>query len=184
MDALVIGIPGTTPFLPRERPNPLLAAYLGLGLALRMWRDAFPVADGGTAILVSPFSRHFAHPTQQPYRTFFHATRTGRDPQLLADAERAVAADARALAEYRSGRTVHPLLPFRDWNACQPALGRLGAVVVAGTGDAAAVRQLGFVPAHGVGAALLMARGRAGDEPRIGFLLSPPYFPLRVGRGR
>ncbi len=184
VDALVIGIPGTTPFLPRERPNPLLAAYLGLGLALRMWRDAFPVADGGTAILVSPFSRHFAHPTQQPYRAFFHATRTGRDPQLLADAERAVAADARALAEYRSGRTVHPLLPFRDWNACQPALGRLGAVVVAGTGDAAAVRQLGFVPAHGVGAALLMARGRAGDEPRIGFLLSPPYFPLRVGRGR
>jgi hypothetical protein len=34
-----------------------------------------------------------------------------------------------------------------------------------------------------VGAALLMARGRAGGEPRIGFLLSPPYFPLRVGRG-
>ena len=87
-----------------------------------------------------------------------------------------------AIAAYRDGGTVHPLLPFRDWNACQPALGRLGAVVVAGTGDAAVVRQLGFVPAHGVGAALLMARGRAGGEPRIGFLLSPPYFPLRVGR--
>lgn len=182
LDAIVIGIPGTTPFLPRERPNPLLAAYLGLGLALRMWRDGFPVADGGTAILVSRFRRHFAHPTQQPYRAFFHATRAGRDPELLADAERGAAADPRAIAAYRSSRTVHPLLPFRDWNACQPALGRLGAVVVAGTGDAAVVRQLGFVPAHGVGAALLMARGRAGGEPRIGFLLSPPYFPLRVGR--
>ncbi len=183
VDAIVIGIPDTTPFLPRERPNPLLAAYLGLGLALRMWRDAFPVADGGTAILVNRFSRHFAHPTQQPYRAFFHATRTGRDPEQLAHAERAVAADPRAIAEYRSGRTVHPLLPFRDWNACQPALGRLGAVIVAGTGDATAVRQLGFVPAHGVGAALAMAHGRAGGEPRIGFLLSPPYFPLRVGGG-
>jgi len=182
LDAIVIGIPGTTPFLPRERPNPLLAAYLGLGLALRMWRDAFPVADGGTAILVSRFSRHFAHPTQQPYRSFFHATRAGRDPHLLAEAERGAAADPRALDAYRGGRSVHPLLPFRDWNACQPALGRLGAVVVAGTGDAAAVRQLGFVPAHGVGAALSMARGRAGGEPRIGFLLTPPYFPLRVGR--
>jgi len=183
LDAIVIGIPGTTPFLPREQPNPLLAAYLGLGLALRMWRDAFPVADGGTAILVNRFSRRFAHPTQQPYRAFFHATRTGRDPQLLADAERDAAADPRALDAYRAGRGVHPLLPFRDWNACQPALGRLGAVVVAGAGDAATVRQLGFVPAHGVGAALLMARGRAGDKPRIGFLLTPPYFPLRVGRG-
>src|SRR4051812_48078968 len=181
LDAIVIGIPGTTPFLPRERPNPLLAAYMGLGLALRTWRDAFPVVDGGTAILVNRFSRHFAHPTQQPYRAFFHATRIGRDPQLLADAERTVAADPRAIAEYRSSRTVHPLLPFRDWNACQPALGRLGAVIVAGTGDAAVVRQLGFVPAHGVGAALLMAHGRAERDPRVGFLLSPPYFPLRVG---
>src|SRR5207237_3099945 len=181
LDAIVIGIPGTTPFLPRERPNPLLAAYLALGLALRMWRDAFPVADGGTAILVHRFSRHFAHPTQQPYRAFFHATRTGRDPRLLADAERSVAEDARAIEAYRSGRTVHPLLPFRDWNACQPALGRLGAVLVAGAGDATAVRQLGFVPVHGVGAALEMARGQG--HRRIGFLLSPPYFPLRVGSG-
>ncbi|MDX6465244.1 MAG: hypothetical protein QOI27_284 [Gaiellaceae bacterium] len=181
LDTIVIGVPGTTPFLPRERPNPLVAAYLGLGLALRMWRDAFPVADGGTAILVNRFSRRFAHPTQQPYRAFFHATRTGRDPRLLADAERSVAADPRAIDGYRSSRTVHPLLPFRDWNACQPALGRLGAVIVAGTGDAAVVRQLGFVPAHGVGAALLMARGRAEGDARLGFLLSPPYFPLRVG---
>lgn len=179
LDALVLGIPSVTPYLPRELPNPLLAAYLGLGLALRLWRDAFPIVDGGTAILLNRFSRHFAHPTQQPYRAFFHATRTGRDPRVLADAERAAATDARAVQEYRSGRTVHPLLPFRDWNGCQPALGRLGAVLVAGAGDASAVRQLGFVPVHGVHAALELARGQ-GHE-RIGFLLSPPYFPLRVG---
>jgi hypothetical protein len=179
LDTLVIGIPSVTPYLPRERANPLLAAFLGLGLALRMWRDTFPVADGGTAILLSRFSRHFAHPTQQPYRTFFHATRLGRDPHLLAEAEHGAAADPRALELYRSSRSVHPLLPFRDWNACQPALGRLGAVLVAGAGDATAVRQLGFVPVHGVGAALEMARSQ-GHE-RIGFLLSPPYFPLRVG---
>ena len=45
LDAIVIGIPRTTPHLPRERPNPLLAAYLGLGLALRLWRDSFPVVE-------------------------------------------------------------------------------------------------------------------------------------------
>jgi hypothetical protein len=180
VDTIVMGIPRVTPFLPRERPNPLVAAYLGLGLALRLWRDAFPVADDGTAILVNSFRRHFAHPTQQPYRAFFHATRIARDPRMLAEAERAAAQDARAIAEYRAGRTVHPLLPFRDWNACQPALGRLGRVLVAGAADAPAVRQLGFIPMHGVGAALDMARGQ-GHE-RIGFLLSPPYFPLRVGR--
>jgi hypothetical protein len=181
LDAICIGIPRTTPHLPRERPNPLLAAYLGLGLALRLWRDRFPVADGGTVILLHRFTRHFAHPTQQPYRTVFQALRVGpREPEELAQLERAVASDERALKDYREGRTCHPLLPFADWSGCAPALGRVGAVVVAGCRDAYAARQLGFVPARGLGAALEMAHGRAGGKARVGYLLSPPYFPLRV----
>jgi hypothetical protein len=181
LDAICIGVPRTTPHLPRERPNPLLAAYLALGLALRLWRDHFPVVDGGTVILLNRFRRHFAHPTQQPYRALFQALRTGpREPEELADAERAAAADARAVAEYRNRRTCHPLLPFADWAGCAPALARIGAVLVAGCRDAVAARQLGFVPTHGIGAALDMARGRHGDNARIGFLLSPPYFPIRV----
>jgi Lactate racemase N-terminal domain len=184
LDAIVIGIPRTTPHLPRERPNPLLAAYLALGLALRLWREAFPLADGGTAILLHRFHRHFAHPTQQPYRTIFHALRTGpRDPEELAAAERAAVQDERAIAAYREGRSCHPLLPFADWAGCAPALGRLGSVIVAGCRDAVAARQLGFVPARGLGAALEMAHGRAGGEARVGYLLSPPYFPLRVAAG-
>jgi hypothetical protein len=180
LDVVCVGVPHTTPYLPRERPNPLLAATLGLGLALRLWRDGFPIADGGTLILVHRFNRHFAHPTQQPYRAFFAATRFGREPEELADAEHAAATDDRALEAYRAGRTCHPLLPFADWAACATALARLGAVLVAGCRDAGAARQLGFVPTHGVGAALAMARGRAEAAPRIGFLLAPPYFPIRV----
>jgi Lactate racemase N-terminal domain len=182
LDAVCVGIPRTTPYLPRERPNPLLGTYLGLGLALRLWRDAFPVAEGGTAILLHRFHRHFSHPTQQPYRAFFAATRTaGRpDPSALSEAEQAAASDARALQAYRSGRSCHPLLPFVDWDGCRPALGRLGHVLIAGCRDHAAARQLGFVPTHGVGAALTMVRGWSDRPPRVGFLLSPPYFPLRV----
>jgi hypothetical protein len=178
LDAIVIGLPRTTPYLPRERPNPLLGAYLGLGLALRLWRNAFPVAPGGTAILVSGFRRHFSQPTQQPYRTFFNAVRAGGGP-ALAGAEATAATDARALEAYRAGHACHPLLPFRDWDGCEPALARLGSVLVAGCRDATAARQLGFVPTHSIAAALEMARGRGAT--RIGFLLSPPYFPLRVG---
>jgi lactate racemase-like protein len=181
LDVLCIGIPRTTPFLPRERPNALLAAFLGLGYALRLWRNAFPVREGGTAILVNSFRRRFPHPTQQPYRTFFQATRAGREAADLAQAEQAAAVDPRAIDAYRSGRTAHPRLPFADWDACRPALDRLGAVLVAGCRDAVAARQLGFVPTHGVPAALEMARGLAGGNPRIGFLLSPPYFPVTVG---
>jgi hypothetical protein len=180
LDALVIGIPGTTPFLPRENPNPLLAAHLGLAHALGLWRDAFPVRNGGIVILVHRFRRAFARPTQQPYHVFFRSDPIARDPELLAAAEEAVAGDERAVEAYRSGSTVHPLLPFRDWEACRPALERLGAVYVAGARDAAAVRQLGFVPIGGIGAALQMARGQRGPDARIGFLLAPPYFPVRV----
>jgi hypothetical protein len=183
LDALCIGIPHTTPFLPRERPNALTAATLGLGHALRLWRNAFPVRDGGTVVLVTPLRRRFQHPTQQPYRTFFQATRSGRDDELLAEAERTAAADPRAIRAYREGRTCHPRLPFADWEACRPALDRVGSVLVAGCRDAVAARQLGFVPTHGVAAALEMARGLGGGAPTIGFLLSPPYFPIDVGTG-
>ncbi|HZD86497.1 MAG TPA: lactate racemase domain-containing protein [Gaiellaceae bacterium] len=180
LDALVVGIPGTTPFLPRERPNPLVAAHLGLAHALALWRDGFPLSEGGVAILVGSFRRAFARPTQEPYQVFFRAP-LARDPGQLDAAEAAAGADERALEEYRAGRTVHPLLPFRDWEACRPALERLSSVYVAGARDAGAVRQLGFVPIGGVGAAIQMARGEAGPNARIGFLLAPPYFPLKVG---
>ncbi len=187
LDTVVIGIPATTPHLPRERPNPVLSAYLGLGHALRLWRDRFPVVDGGTAILLSPFDRRFPHPTQSPYRTFFNAlrmlgSRAASEPQELVAAERAAASDARAIAEYRAGRSCHPLLPFADWAGCIPAVDRLGAVLVAGCRDAVAARQFGFVPTRNLGAALAMAQARAGEGARIGYLVEPPYFPIRTGR--
>src|SRR5581483_9963793 len=181
LDAICIGVPRTTPFLPRERPNALIAATLALGYTLRLWRSEFPVRPGGTVVLVNPLRRRFAFPTQQPYRTFFQATRNARNSMLLLEAERAAAADPRAIQAYRDGHTCRPRLPFADWDSCRPALERIGAVFVAGCRDAVAARQLGFVPTHGVAAALEMARGLAGGAHRIGFLLSPPYFPLRVG---
>jgi hypothetical protein len=180
MDAIVIGIPPVTPFVPRERPNPLSAAYLGLGLALRLWRDAFPLKHGATVILLHHFQRQFARPTQAPYRSLFFDPRTARDLDAMREGERAAVADERAIDDYRAGRAVHPLEPFVEWSACHATASRLGSVVIAGCRDATAARQLGFVPAHNVSTALGMARG-AGAE-RIGFLLAPPYFPLLVGR--
>ena len=181
LDAIVIGIPPTTLSYPRARPNPVAAAYLGLGLALRLWRNAFPVRDGGTAILLHDFQRRFPAPAQTPYRALFSDPRTARDRAAVGEAERAATADPAAIADYRTGRTVHPLEPFLAWSACDAVANRLGSVLVAGCRDAPAARQLGFVPVHGVGAALGMARGSGAE--RIGFLLSPPYFPLLVGSG-
>ncbi|HZU20376.1 MAG TPA: lactate racemase domain-containing protein [Gaiellaceae bacterium] len=180
LDALVMGIPPTTPFMPRERPNPISAAYLGLGLALRLWRNTPPVAAGGTAILAHPLPRRFPRPTQTPYRALFFDARTARDADAMREAEAAAVADERAIEDYRAGRACHPLQPFVEWSACDASAHRLGAVLVAGCRDWDAARQLGFVPVHGLAAALEMARGRGAE--RIGYLLSPPYVPLVVGR--
>ena len=179
LDAIVIGIPPTTASMPRERPNPVSAAYLGLGLALRLWRNAPPLAQGGTAILVHPFARRFARPTQAPYRALFYDARIAGDIGVMRDTESLAVADTRAIAEYRAGRACHPLQPFVEWSACDATSHRLGAVLIAGCRDAQSARQLGYVPAHGLPAALDMARGRGAR--RIGYLLAPPYFPLVVG---
>jgi hypothetical protein len=179
LDAIVVGIPPTTPSLPRERPNPINAAYLGLGLALRLWRNGPPLATGGTAILVHPFARRFVRPTQVPYRALFYDSRSAGDIEAMRDAEHAAVADADAIADYRAGRACHPLQPFLEWSACDATAHRLGAVLIAGCRDAQAARQLGYVPVHGLGAALEMARGRGAR--RIGYLLAPPYFPLVLG---
>jgi hypothetical protein len=181
VDALVVPLPWKAPHRPREPLNPLTAAATGLGLALRLWRDAHPVVEGGTAILLHGFGRSFGHGSQEPYRLLFQALRDARDPGVLVAAEQAAARDERAIDAYRAGRACHPLLAFADWAACAPALERLGRVIVAGCRDAGAARALGFVPSHSVGTALEMAAGVTAAEARIALLAAPPYAPLLVG---
>jgi hypothetical protein len=181
VDALVLGVPWIGPHVPREPLTPITTAAIALGLALRLWRDEFPVRDGGTLVLVHPLVRAFVHGTQAPYAALFNVLRQLESPDELAGAEAAAAADERALDAYRSARACHPLLPYADWAGCEPALSRLGQVLVAGCRDAAAARALGFVPTHGIGSALEMAHGVAGGRARIGILLAPPYAPLLVG---
>ena len=180
VDALVVGVPWTGPHLPREPVNPLTTAALTLALALRLWRDDFPVQQDGTLILLHSFRRSFS-PAQAPYAAMFHALRGVRDDEDLVRAEADARTDVAALEGYRAGRTCHPLLPFADWAGCAPALRRLGRVIVAGARDANAARVLGFVPTRGIGSALEMAHGVAGGRARVGILLSPPYAPLTVG---
>jgi hypothetical protein len=181
LDAIVIGMPWEHHHQPRERLNPITVAAVALGLALRLWRNAFPLKEGGTAIVLHRLSRHFEHTTQNPYRALFHELREGRTTLELEASERAAATDRRSLAAYEAGRAPHPLLPYVDWESCRPALDRLGAVLVAGCRDHQAARALGFVPTHGLTPALEMAHGRAGGRAKLGLLLSPPYFPLEVG---
>jgi hypothetical protein len=181
LDAMVVPLPWKSPHQPREPLNPVTAAAVGLGHALRLWRDAFPLVEGGTVVLLHSFSRAFGHGPGEPYRALFHALRDSRAPEDVTASERLAAADARALAAYRTGQAPHPLLPYVDWEACAPVLRRVGRVIVAGCRDAGAARALGFVPTHSAATALEMAIGVADGHARVGVLLAPPYAPLVVG---
>jgi hypothetical protein len=181
LDTLVVGVPWIGPHVPREPVNPVTVAALTLGIALRLRRNAFPVEPGGTLVLLHSLTRSFVGGTQAPYAAMFHALRSARDPNELADAERVARADGHARDAYRAGNACHPLLPFADWAGCAPARSRLGRVIVAGSRDALAARTLGFVPSRGIGSALEMAHGVSGGRARVGILLAPPYAPLIVG---
>ena len=181
LDTIIVPLPWTSLHEPREPPNPITAAATGLGHALRLWRDASPLCEGGTIILLHDFRRTFGHGPQAPYRSLFHVLREGATPAQLRAAHDGAAADARALAAYRQGQAPHPLLPYVDWASCAPVLDRAGSVLVAGCRDAGAARALGLVPTHNISTAIEMARGVAGGSNRMGVLLAPPYAPLIVG---
>ena len=80
---VVIGIPPTTPFLPRELPEPGLGRLPRARAGAAALANAFPVKPGGTAILLHDFARRFPAPTQIPYRALFADQRTARDSDAL-----------------------------------------------------------------------------------------------------
>ena len=181
LDTIVVPLPWKSAHEPREQLNPITAAATGLGHAARLWRDAPPLRDGGTIVLLHDFRRGVGHGAQAPYRSLFEVLRDGAASEHIATARLSAAVDPRALTAYRQGHAPHPLLPYVDWASCAPALHRAGRVLVAGCRDAGAARALGLVPTHNIAAALEMARGVAGGSHRLGVLLAPPYAPLIVG---
>jgi hypothetical protein len=180
VDTVLVPLPWRSLHQPREPLNPISAVTIGLGHALRLWRNESPLREEGTVILLHDFRRNFAH-GQRPYLNLFHVLREGATDESLAAARASAAADPRAIAAYRDGRAPHPLLPYVDWASCAPVLARAGRVLVAGCRDAGAARALGLVPSHNVPTALEMARGVAGGSHRLAVLMAPPYAPLLVG---
>jgi Lactate racemase N-terminal domain len=180
LDTIVVPLPWNGRHVPREPLNPITAAATGLGHAMRLWRDASPIAEGGTIVLLHDLRRTFGHGPQAPYRALFHALRDGASSEQLTAARALASTDERAAAAYRSGRAPHPVQPYLDWATCTPALERAGRVLIAGCRDAGAARALGLVPVHSITAALDMARGVAGGSHRLGVMAAPPYAPLIV----
>jgi hypothetical protein len=180
VQTIVIPVPWRSVHQPTTPVDPVAATYAALGHALRLWRNAHPLARGGTVVLLHPFRPAYGRPASAPYRALFEALREGGG-EAVAAAETAAAADHAGLAAYRAGQAPHPLLPFADWAGCAPSRAQAERIVVGGCRDAAAARALGFVPSHSPQAALEMAQGVAGSDGTVAVLLAPPYVPVAVG---
>ena len=175
LDAIVIAMPWKTT-RPARAAEPDHGRDLALGLALRLWRDAFPVMDDGTAILLHRSRALRAH---DPGRTARSSMRSRRATD--------VARGQRGRGGYAGARGLprRPRLPsapaLRRLGHCRPALDRLGAVVVAGCRDPRPPAPLGFVPTHGVGARSRWPTAGAGARPRSATCSARPTSRSVVG---
>ena len=127
VDTLVVPLPWRSLHEPREPLNPITAAAIGLGHALRLWRDESPLREGGTVVLLHDLRRTFGHGPQRPYLNLFHVLREGVTAEGFEAARASAAVDARAIGAYRNGRAPHPLLPYADWASCAPPSPARGA---------------------------------------------------------
>ena len=120
------------------------------------WRCAsgatLPRRRGRHADPPAPVPAAVRAPDAAPYRAFFHAQLRPRAGRPRRASQRAEAA-ARRVAAYRDSRRL-PLPPFADWAAAQPALVTARRSPRRRLPRRRRRRLLGFVPAHGVGAAL------------------------------
>ena len=58
LDTIIVPVPWVDAHHPRAAPNPVTAAALGLGLALRLWRDSPPLAPGWNGRAAAPVLTH------------------------------------------------------------------------------------------------------------------------------
>ena len=144
-----------------------------------------PRRDGGIVILVHRFRRVFPRPTQQPYHVFFRSDPIARDPELL----------ERRGGRGRRGRARDRGVPRRPHRPPAAAVPRLGGLPPRARAARRRLRRGRARRGRGAAARLRPDRRRSARRSRwpvataaptraIGFLLAPPYFPLRVGLRR
>jgi hypothetical protein len=117
-------------------------------LALRLWRGAFPVREGGTAILVSPLRAPLRAPATRAHHAFFRRRARAAIGRARRGRRRGGSDRGRSTPTGEAARaTLGCLSPTGMSTGCpRPPP---GAVLVAGCRDATAASS-GFVPIHEV----------------------------------
>ena len=159
------GVPWIGPHVPREPLNPITSAAMALGLALRLWRDAFPVREGGTLVLVHSLTRSFAHGAAGSVPAALRRARNARThPRRLASRS-APRRRTRARRRLPSRPHLPPAPPVRRLGRLRPgALARSAASSSRAAATPAPRARSASSRATAISSALEMAHGVSGGR--------------------
>ena len=173
-DVLIIGIPDRLGL--GSADNTLIAAS-GILTPPRLCPEGPVLREGGVVIGLSP-SRGYIDPERYPsYQAAIDLYARYHDLHALVDHEEEFdqRADYRHL--YTHGYAYPPLHPFWLLYQYSYTLARAGAVILAGTTNPGAFRDLGIVPTKNFEAAWKRATGIVGKDPVT--VVAPTYWSRR-----
>ena len=173
-DVIVIGLSNW--FAYGESDNTLIAA-IGCLNPPRIWLETPVLREGGVVIGLNPSSGHI-DPTMYPsYQEVIDLYDRHHDISELAEHELEVSSRPDYLDLYHNGNSYHPRHPFWLMYIGHYTLHRASAVIIAGTENPGAFRQLGITPARDFEHAWKIATKITGPEPVI--VAAPTFWTRR-----
>ncbi len=180
-DVLIAGIPDASPYSVGSILNPLLAAWLGLGVAFNSHTGQPVVRKGGAIILYHP-ARYEFNPRHHPsYVDFFSdVLPTSTDARVLAEKfEPRFATDPWYSHLYRTSNAYHGVHPFHLWYQMAGARQHCSDIVWV-SADRSSMERMGFRAASTLADALEMVSSSVGRSPKISYLHTPPQLIAEV----
>lgn len=173
VDVGLIGVPHATPYNLDAVPNPVLAAWQGLGAGFGAHTGRPLVRAGGALVLFHPLRQQFSALHHPSYIDFYaDVLASAPEPAQLADAETRFAADPWYRHLYSSSYAFHGVHPFRLWSEVVAAASACGDVVWVGA-DRQVAERLGFRAASTLADALEIVASSVGRAPRVGYVHPP-----------
>lgn len=173
-DVLVIGM--SQSFAYGNANNPLIAA-IGMAYPPRIWLGDHVLREGGVVIGLHPSNGEIDRATYPSYQKVIDLYAGHYAIHDMAKHEQDIATQPGYLEQYSEGNAYHPIHPFWLLYSCDYLLSRAGAVILAGTRNPGAFRQLGITPASDFDHAWKIANRIVGRDPVT--VVAPSFWSHR-----
>ena len=174
VDVMVIGLSNW--FAYGESDNTLIAA-IGCLNPPRIWLNRPVLRKGGVVIGLNPSKGYIDSVMYPSYQQVIDLYDRHHDISDLAQYEEEISSNPEYIDLYRNGNSYHPRHPFWLMYIGHYTLQRAAAVIMAGTENPGAFRQLGITPARDFDHAMQMATRITGADPVT--VVAPSFWSRR-----